>query len=288
MQEKRCIFVTILGLPNAGKSTLVNNIIGKKITIVTPKVQTTRTHVRGITIYHNTQIVLVDSPGIFLAKTAFEKSLVRSAWSGVKENDVNLLLIDAASYFKRQDEIKAILSRLKYRCVLVINKIDLIEKPKFKRVHEHLCLLHKFENIFTISALKNDGISDLVHYLSEIAPTSPWLYPEDQVTDSSERFLSAEIIRERLFLNLREELPYSLSVVTEKFEEKEDKSLLIKQVILVLKDSHKKIIIGKNGSNIKKINIEARIELEKIFECKIHLFLFIKVHTWTKHLSPHQ
>ncbi len=172
------------------------------------------------------------------------------------------------------------LQRTKGRCILVINKTDLVKRPELKMAHEHLNLLYKFEKVFTISALKNDGLSDLMNYLSEVAPVSPWFYKEDQITDSSADFLSAEITREKLFLNLREELPYSTAVITEQFEEKKDKSLVIKQIIFVLKDSHKKIVLGKDGSNIKKINIEARAELEKLFECKVHLFLFVKVRPW--------
>ncbi|WP_341808006.1 GTPase Era [Wolbachia endosymbiont (group E) of Neria commutata] len=283
MKEQKCLFVTIAGLPNAGKSTLINSIVGKKIAIVTPKVQTTRTQMRGIAILDNAQIVFTDSPGIFSAKTELEKALVKSAWSAIKGDDVALLLIDASNYLKDIERIKTIFARLqrtKARCILVINKIDLVKKPELKMAYEHLNLLYKFEKIFIISALKSDGLSDLMNYLSEIAPASPWFYEKDQITDSSTNFLSAEITREKLFLNLREELPYSTAVITEQFEEKKDKSLVIKQIVFVLKDSHKKIVLGKDGSNIKKINIEARAELEKMFECKVHLFLFVKVRPW--------
>lgn len=283
MKEQKCLFVTIAGLPNAGKSTLINSIVGKKIAIVTPKVQTTRTQMRGIAILDNAQIVFTDSPGIFSAKTELEKALVKSAWSAIKGDDITLLLIDASNYLKDIERIKTIFARLqrtKARCILVINKIDLVKKPELKMAHEHLNLLYKFEKIFIISALKSDGLSNLMSYLSEIAPASPWFYEEDQITDSSTNFLSAEITREKLFLNLREELPYSTAVITEQFEKKKDKSLVIKQIVFVLKDSHKKIVLGTDGSNIKKINIEARAELEKMFECKVHLFLFVKVRPW--------
>jgi GTP-binding protein Era len=283
MKEQKCLFVTIAGLPNAGKSTLINGIIGKKVAIVTPKVQTTRTQIRGIAIFNDTQIVFTDSPGIFSAKTKLEKALVKSAWSAIKNDDITLLLIDATNYLKNIERIKTIfarLQRIKARCILVINKIDLVKGPELKMAYEHLNLLYKFEKIFMISALKSDGLFDLTNYLSELAPVGPWVYEEDQITDSSDDFLSAEITREKLFLNLREELPYSIAVLTEQFEEKKDKSLVIKQIIFVLKDSHKKIILGKHGDNMKKISIEARIELEKMFECKVHLFLFVKVRPW--------
>ncbi len=284
MKEQKCLFVAIAGLPNAGKSTLINSITGKKIAIVTPKVQTTRTQIRGIAIYNETQIIFTDSPGIFSAETKLEKALVKSAWSAIKGDDVILLLIDASSYLKNIERIKTIFTRLRHtktKCIFVINKIDLVKKPELKMTYKHLDLLYKLKKIFTISALKSDGLSDLMDYLSEVAPVSPWFYGEDQVTDSSTSFLSAEITREKLFLNLREELPYSTAVITEQFEEKKDESLVIKQVIFVLKDSHKKIVLGKGGSNIKKIGIEARIELEKLFERKVHLFLFVKVRPWT-------
>lgn len=282
-EEKKSLFVTIAGLPNAGKSTLINSIIGKKIAIVTPKVQTTRTQIRGIVVYNNTQIVFTDSPGIFSAETKLEKSLVKSAWSAIKDNEITLLIIDAGNYLKNIERIKTIfakLHRVKTRCILAINKIDTVKKPELKMAYEHLNLLYKFEKVFLISALKNDGLNELMNYLSEVAPISPWFYEEDQVTDSSSEFLSAEVTREKLFLNLLEELPYSTAVITEKFEKKKDNSLVIKQIIFVLKDSHKKIVLGKDGSNIKKINIEARADLEKLFERKVHLFLFVKVRPW--------
>ncbi|MEY2393132.1 GTPase Era [Wolbachia endosymbiont of Tettigetta isshikii] len=284
MKEQKCLFVTIAGLPNAGKSTLINSIVGKKIAIVTPKVQTTRTQIRGIAIRDDTQIIFTDSPGIFSAETKLEKTLVKSAWSAIKGDDITLLLVDVSNYLKNIERIKAIFARLqrtKGRCILVINKIDLIKKPELKMAYGHLNLLYRFERIFTISALKSDGLSDLISYLSEVAQAGPWFYREDQITDSSTSFLSAEITREKLFLNLREELPYSIAVITEQIQEKKDKSLIIKHVIFVLRDSHKKIVLGKDGSNIKKIGIEARVELEKLFECKVHLFLFVKVRHWT-------
>ncbi|VVC46330.1 Hypothetical protein CINCED_3A014847 [Cinara cedri] len=175
------------------------------------------------------------------------------------------------------------LVKLQHSCILILNKIDLIKRPELKMAYKYFNLLYKFEKIFMISALKNDGLFDLINYLSEFAPVGPWLYPEDQATDSSNDFLSAEITREKLFLNLHQELPYSTAVITEQFEKKKDKSLIIKQVIFALKESHKKIILGESGSNIKKINIEARSELEKIFEQKVHLFLFVKIRPWSDH-----
>ncbi len=286
MKKQKCLFVTIAGLPNAGKSTLINSIVGRKIAIVTPKVQTTRTQIKGITIFNETQIIFTDSPGIFLAETKLEKALVKSAWSAIKSDDITLLLVDVSNYFKSMERIKIIFTQLQHtkaRCILVINKVDLVKKPEIKVACKDLSLLYRFEKIFIISALKSNGLSNLMNYLSEIAPVSPWFYRENQVTDSSANFLSAETTREKLSLNLREELPYSIAIITEQFQEKKDKSLVIKQIIFVLKNSHKKIVLGKNGSCIKKIGIEARAELEKLFERKVHLFLFVKVRSWTDH-----
>ncbi len=278
MKESKCLFVTIAGLPNAGKSTLINSIVGKKISVVTPKPQTTRTQIRGIIIYNDAQIVFTDSPGIFTAKTSLEKALVKSAWSAIKGDDITLLLVDVMNYKKKVIDI---VKKLRGRAILVINKIDLIDRPTLKMAYEFLSILYRFEQIFMISALKNDGLFDLMNYLSEVAPVSPWLYPENQITDLSDSFIAAEITREKLFLSLYHELPYSAAIVTEQYTEKKDKSLIIKQVIFVLRNSHKKIILGKDGQNIKKLGIEARNELEQFFGRKVHLFLFIKVRCWS-------
>lgn len=282
MKEQKCLFVNIAGLPNAGKSTLINNIVGRKIAIVTSKAQTTRTQTRGILTYGNTQIVFTDSPGIFIAKTKLEKTLVKSAWSAIKDNDITLLIVDVTSYLHNEKKIKIMLSKLKCRCILILNKIDLVKKNELKSACEYISKLYKFEKTFMISALKNHEFFNLINYLSEIATIDPWFYEENQITDSSNEFLSAEITREKLFLHLNKELPYSTAVVTEQFEEKNDKSLLIKQIVFVLRNSHKKIVLGKNGNNIKKINIEARTELEKVFSQKVHLFLFVKIRPWSE------
>lgn len=282
MKEQKCLFVNIAGLPNAGKSTLINNVIGRKIAIVTSKAQTTRTQIRGILTYGNTQIVFTDSPGIFTAKTKLEKTLVKSAWSAIKDNDITLLMVDVTNYLHNEKKIKTMLSQLKCRCILILNKIDLVKKNELESACEYINQLYKFEKTFTISALKNHEFLNLTNYLSEIATIDHWFYEENQITDSSNEFLSAEITREKLFINLNQELPYSTAVVTEQFEEKNDKSLLIKQIVFVLRNSHKKIILGKNGNNIKKINIEARTELEKVFGQKVHLFLFVKIRPWSE------
>ncbi|UWI83210.1 GTPase Era [Wolbachia endosymbiont of Howardula sp.] len=283
MKEKKCLLATIAGAPNSGKSTLTNSIIGKNITIVTHKAQTTRTQIRGIIVRENTQIILTDCPGLISAKTPIEKYMSRSSWSAIKRSDLTIILIDAIHYRMHIEHINNIficMNKTHRRYILVINKIDLLHKHKLYKIYDTLTLLYKSERIFLISALTCDGVADLVNYLYEIAPLSPWLYNKNIVTNVSTNFLSAEITREKLFLNLYEELPYSTAVMTEQCHIKQDKSMVIKQVIFVLKESHKKIILGTDGNNIKKINIAARYALEKFFECKIHLFLFIKVRPW--------
>ncbi|GHM57988.1 MAG: GTPase Era [Candidatus Mesenet longicola] len=279
--KQKCLTIAIAGLPNVGKSTLINNIVGAKVSIITPKAQTTRTKIRAVAIYKETQFIFIDVPGIFDAKTKLEKFIVSSAWSAIKSTDAVLLLLDFRNFSYGSDQMIKVIARTKQlniRCILVINKIDLATKPEIKRAYEHFTAAYGgFDQMFMISALKNDGVEEMLAYLSTVAPEGPWLYPEDCITDTSSSFIAAEVTREKLFLNLNKELPYSLAVVTEQMQEKEDKSLIVRQVIYVLRESHKKIIIGINGENIKKINIAARIELEDMFEVKIHLFLFVKI-----------
>ncbi|WFW29899.1 MAG: GTPase Era [Wolbachia endosymbiont of Menacanthus eurysternus] len=284
MEEQRCLFVTITGLPNAGKSTLINSIVGEKIAIVTSKMHTTRTKINGIIVRGNTQIVFLDSPGILPStKTKLEKILVKSAWSAINSGDITLLLIDVSNYLINIEKIKILFTRLRYirqKCILVINKIDLIGKIELKIAYKHLDIIYKFKKIFAISALRNDGLSDLINYLCRVAPVNSWFFDKDQITDSSKNFLSSEITREKLFFNLREELPYSITVATERIQKDKDGSLIIKQIIFVLRENHKKIVLGKDGNNIKKVGIDARVELGKLFKCKVHLFLFVKVRNW--------
>lgn len=280
-QKQKFGFVTVIGQPNVGKSTLINNIVGSKVSIVSPKVQTTRTRVMGIAIQDQAQIVFVDTPGIFEAgkKNKMERAIVTSAWEQVAESEIILLLIDASK--KIGEATKLILNRLQEekgkRCILVLNKIDKIKRKTLLELSLRLNESYNFEATFMVSALKNNGVKDLVSYLAEKMPEESWHYPEDQITDMPMRLMAAEITREKLFRMLHQELPYHLTVETEKWEEFKDGSIKIDQTIFVDREAHKKIILGKSGSMIKKIGQASRQELEEILETKIHLKLFVKV-----------
>lgn len=271
-------FIALIGAPNAGKSTLVNQLVGSKVSIVTHKVQTTRALVRGIVIHDQTQMVLVDTPGIFKPKRRLDRAMVTTAWGGAKDADLILVLIDVEQGI--DDEAEILLDSLrdkKRKVILVLNKVDRIEAPMLlelaKRANEKV----KFDQTFMISALKGYGCKDLLKYLAENLPEGPWYYPEDQISDMPMRMLAAEITREKLYLRLHNELPYSSTVETESWEEKKDGSVRIQQVIYVERDSQKKIVLGHEGQAIKSIGQAARKELMEILEQKVHLFLFVKV-----------
>ncbi|MEP7456883.1 GTPase Era [Phyllobacterium sp. SB3] len=271
-------FIALIGAPNAGKSTLVNQLVGSKVSIVTHKVQTTRALVRGIVIHEQTQMVLVDTPGIFKPKRRLDRAMVTTAWGGAKDADLILVLIDVEQGI--DDEAEVLLESLrdkKRKVILVLNKVDRIEAPMLlelaKRANEKV----KFDQTFMISALKGYGCKDLLKYLAENLPEGPWYYPEDQISDMPMRMLAAEITREKLYLRLHNELPYSSTVETESWEEKKDGSVRIQQVIYVERDSQKKIVLGHEGQAIKSIGQAARKELMEILEQKVHLFLFVKV-----------
>jgi GTP-binding protein Era len=274
-------FVAVIGEPNAGKSTLINKIVGTKVSIVSPKVQTTRTRVLGISIHENSQIVFVDTPGIFSAdqKNKMEKAIVASAWEGVADAEVLLLLVDATKKIGASTNI--ILERLKQetnkRCFLILNKIDKIKREELLDLSLKLNEIYAFEATFMISALKGNGVKDLLAHLSKILPEEPWHYPEDQVTDMPMRLMVAEVTREKLFKMMHQELPYQLTVETENWEEFDDGGIKIDQTIFIARQAHKKIILGKGGSMIKKIGQMAREELEDILETRVHLKLFVKV-----------
>lgn len=274
----RCGYVAIIGAPNAGKSTLMNALVGSKLSIVTPKVQTTRSRVIGVCVEGESQIIFVDTPGIFAANQKFEKAMVASAWAGVSDADVVMLLVDA----KRGNcvDTVAILEKLKTLqkpFILVMNKTDLVEKPMLlefsKMLHERV----DFTASFMISALKNRGVDDIRAYLLPRMPESPFHYPEDQLTDIPERQLAAEITREKLFMRLSQEIPYSIAVETEAWEEKKDGSVKISQVIHVQKEGQKKIVIGNSGAALKAIGAGARKEMAVVFDRTVHLFLFVRV-----------
>ena len=278
-EPTRCGYVALIGAPNAGKSTITNNFVGSKVSIVSPKVQTTRTQVKGIGIYNNTQIIFLDTPGIFKPKRRLDKAMVSSAWNGVGDADITVLVVDAKRGF--DDETQSIVARLKKHkipAILVLNKVDEVKnKEKLLELSLKLNTAYDFKETFMISALTGKNIDDFYQYLADNLPLSPWYYPEDQISDMPLRLLAAEIVREKLFLYLRQEIPYALTVEPELWEHKEDGSIRAEITIYVEKDNQKIIIIGKNGGMIKKIGQSARRELENLLEERIHLFLFVKV-----------
>ena len=274
----RCGFAAILGATNAGKSTLVNRIVGAKVSIATHKVQTTRARVLGVMIEGDAQIVLVDTPGIFDPKRRLDRAMVQAAWQGADDADITVLVVDA----KRgaSHDVMAILERLanvKTPRILVLNKIDLVERSLLLELAAKLNEGGLFTDTFMVSATNGDGIGALVARLSADMPDGPWLYPEDQLTDMPNRLLAAEITREKAFLRLHQELPYSLTVETEAWEERRDGSVKIDQTIYVTRDGHKGIVLGKGGATMKAIGQESRIELEELLGRRVHLFLFVKV-----------
>jgi len=274
----RFAFVAVLGAPNVGKSTLINRMVGTKVSIVSPKVQTTRTRVLGIAIQNRSQIVFIDTPGVFEPRRRLDRAMVAAAWTGVADADRVCLLVDAARSIDR--DTNAIIKKLANegrRVDLVLNKIDLVKKPQLLKLTETLNCDGLFENIFMISAAHGDGVNDLMTHLVETAPAGPWMFPKDQISDMPERQLAAEITREKLYLQLRQELPYAATVETEVWTDMEDGTARIEQVIYVQRDTQKAIILGKHGARIKSIGADARKELEKLLERRVHLFLFVKV-----------
>ena len=274
----RAGFVSLIGAPNAGKSTITNNFVGSKVSIVSPKAQTTRTIVKGIGIYENTQIVFLDTPGIFKPKRRLDRAMVASAWSGMSDADMVVLVVDAKKGF--DDQTQSIVSKLnknKIEAILVLNKIDLIQKEKLLELSAKINEASNFSRTFMVSALTGQHIEDFYKYLADNLPESPWYYPEDQISDMPLKLLTAEVVREKLFLYLRQELPYAITVEPELWERREDNSVRAEMTIYVERDSQKTIVLGKGGSMIKKIGQSARRELEEMLEEKIHLFLFVKV-----------
>lgn len=274
----RCGFVALLGAPNAGKSTITNNFVGSKVSIVSPKAQTTRTTVKGIGIWGNSQIIFLDTPGIFKPKRRLDRAMVASAWGGVSDADMTVLVVDAKRGF--DDETKAIIQKLSENhidAVLVLNKIDLVNEEKLLKLCAELNEAYPFKETFMISAMDGKGTDDFYQYLADHLPVSPWFYPEEQMSDLPLKLLAAEIVREKLFLYLRQELPYALTVEPELWERREDNSVRAEMTIYVERDSQKQIVLGRGGAMIKKIGQSARRELEDLLEDRIHLFLFVKV-----------
>ncbi len=275
--SKSCGLVAIIGEPNAGKSTLINRFVGGKVSIVSPKVQTTRFNIRGVCVHGDAQLVFIDTPGIFSAEKNFEKAMVSAAWSGIGDADAVLLLLDATRGLRDNTiEIIERLRGLEKPVYLAINKVDALEKSKLLELATTCNKAGNFANIFMISALSGDGVEDVLYHISAALPQGEWLYPDEQMSDIQMRLLAAEITREKIFLRLEQELPYSIFVETEKWEEG-DKLIKIAQAILVQREGQKKIVIGEKGAMIKDIGSAARRELEKMLEKKIHLELFVKV-----------
>ena len=278
----RCGFVALIGAPNAGKSTLVNRLVGTKVSIVSHKVQTTRSMVRGIAMTEaatgRAQIVFVDTPGIFKPKRRLDRAMVDTAWGGARDADIVALLIDAGKGI--DEEAEALLSRLgdvHHPKVLLLNKIDTVKRESLLALADAASKAATFERIFMISALTGDGLDDFMAYLAEAVPPGPFLYPEDEVSDIPLRQLAAEITREKLFQRLHQELPYQATVETEAWTDQKNGSARVEQVIYVTRESQKKIVIGKAGATIKAISMAARKEIAEIAEKPVHLFLFVKV-----------
>jgi GTPase len=274
----RCGFVALIGAPNVGKSTLVNALVGSKVTIVSRKVQTTRALIRGIVIESGAQIILVDTPGIFLPKRRLDRAMVSTAWSGAHDADLVCVLLDAKSGI--DEEADAILTKVgsvAHKKILVLNKIDLVPREKLLALAQAANDRLRFEETFMISALSGDGVDDLRRALAAMVPSGPFLYPEDQMSDAPMRHLAAEITREKIFRQLHQELPYQSTVETDSWTERKDGSVRIEQTIFVERESQRKIVLGKGGATIKSIGADSRKELTEIVGHPVHLFLFVKV-----------
>lgn len=275
----RCGVIAIIGTPNAGKSTLVNALVGAKVTIVSRKVQTTRVQIRGIAMEGVSQLVLIDTPGIFAPKRRLDRAMVASAWAGATDADRVLLLIDAAKGI--DEEVDSLVTRLAdhvKNCILVLNKVDRVEdKSRLLSLVEDLSKRLTLERVFMVSALTGDGVTELKQYLAERVPEGPWLYPEDELSDIPLRQLAAEVTREKIYNLMHDELPYQMTVETESWKELRDKSVRVEQTIYVTRDSHKAMVLGKGGQTVKRISQDSRKELMDIVGVPIHLFLFVKV-----------
>jgi GTPase len=292
-EAARCGFVAIAGAPNVGKSTLLNRLVGTKVSIVTSKVQTTRRRILGITIKGGTQVVFVDTPGIFTPAPGrhLEQAMVRAAWRSIEDADRRVLVVDGRRGIDPDTEtILAGLRKGQGQLILAVNKIDLVAPPRVLPIIDRLRQTGLFDEVFIVSALTGDGCEDLLEALSRDLPEGPWLFPEDQLSDLSQRAMAAEITREKLFEQLHQELPYSLTVETENWAASADGAeVRIDQTIYVQRDSQKAIVLGKGGRQIKAVGRAARVELEEILGCRVHLFLFVKVRPrWTEDPERYQ
>ncbi len=277
-ETTKCGVIAVIGAPNAGKSTLVNALVGQKVAITSAKAQTTRARLLGIALEGTAQIILADTPGIFAPKRKLDRAMVSAAWEGAHEADAVLLVVDAVK--QRRHELLPILESLKNRQerkLLVLNKVDASKKEPLLVLAQELTQAAEFDEVFFVSALTGDGVPELKARLAELMPPSDWHYPEDQVSDASERLLACEITREQLYRQLHEELPYDSAVRPEKYEHRKDGSVEIHQQIVIGRDSQKPIVLGKRGARIKAIGEAARTELSTILGVKVHLFLHVKV-----------
>ena len=289
--QARCGFVALLGAPNAGKSTLLNRLVGAKISIVTHKVQTTRSRVRGVVVDGDCQIVFVDTPGIFTPKRRLERSMVAAAWGEARDADEVVLIVDATRSGIDRDT-RLIIKGIKARgrtAVLMLNKVDLCKRERLLPLAAAFEAEGVFSRIFMISALSGDGVDDVQRYLTARMPDGPWLFPADELSDLPERLLAAEVTREKLFLNLHQELPYSLTVETEDWQDFDNGSVRIAQIITVLRDTHKAMCLGKGGRTIKAVREAAQAELETMLGRKVHLFLLVRVReNWLEDRAHYQ
>ena len=278
-------FIAVLGAPNAGKSTLINRIVGAKVTIVSPKVQTTRTRVLGIVGRNRSQLVFVDTPGIFAPRRGLDRAMVDAAWKGAADADLLALLVDSERGFDANT--RAIVEQIKGDAVLILNKVDQVPRENLLALSQAINEAGTFRETFMISALKGDGVEDLADYFAASVPKGVWMFPEDQLSDMPMRLMAAEIVREKLFLQLHQELPYALTVETEDWKTLKDGSARIAAVIIIERDSHKGMVLGKGGQRIKAVGAAAREELEAMFGCKVHLFLHVKVRRDWKDKAEH-
>jgi GTP-binding protein Era len=280
--DTRCGYIALIGAPNAGKSTLLNQLVGRKLAIVTPKVQTTRTRLLGIALAGPAQLIFVDTPGIFEPRRRLDRAMVAAAWAGAADADQTVLLVDAAHSARRgvDRDTRHILDRLAATArpaILALNKIDLVRRDALLGLADELFQSGVFSEVFMISALSGDGVEDLTRHLAGSVLSGPWLFPADQLSDAPERWIAAEVTREQVFLQLHDELPYAATVETESWQERPDGSARIDQVIYVQRPSQRAIVLGEHGQRIKAIGARARAELEQMLERRIHLFLFVKV-----------
>lgn len=277
--DMSCGFIALIGAPNAGKSTLMNRMVGGKVSIVTHKVQTTRSQIRGIAMHKNAQLIFVDTPGIFAPKKRLERAMVSSAWQGAGDAEIVVVLHDASKK-KIGEDTRAIIAGLEKqdrKAILALNKIDSIKPEKLLALAQEFMAMGVFSEIFMISAQEGDGVNDLLDHLANAVPEGMWLYPEDQLSDHPMRSIAAEITREKLFLNLHDELPYNLTVETESWEDFDDGSVKISQTIYVQREQHKAMCLGKGGRTIKLIRSKSQQDLQETIERKVHLFLYVKV-----------